>query len=146
MDLWIFLTCMSHILYGLCSLCKYLMVASGRASVYIHQAKVQTSIKVSHWCLDLNFLQILWLYYLVPDLIYNLDLGSCCWHNMCARSRGKGMQYSFSNHKQAKLIKLLNPVKIIIITFANRILFINVIVILTFIVFSNYIYEKFNGT
>lgn len=56
------------------------------------------------------------------------------------------MQYSFSNHKQAKLIKLLNPKKIIIITFANRILFINVIVILAFIVFSNYIYEKFNGT
>ncbi|KAL4628787.1 hypothetical protein ACB092_05G264000 [Castanea dentata] len=28
------------------SLCKYLMVASGRASVYIHRAKVQTSIKI----------------------------------------------------------------------------------------------------
>ena len=56
------------------------------------------------------------------------------------------MQYSFLKRKQAKLIKLLNPKKKIIITFANRILFINVIVILAFIVFSNYIYEKVNGT
>jgi len=56
------------------------------------------------------------------------------------------MQYSISKSKQAKLIILLNPKKIIIITFANIILFISVIVILAFIVISNHVYEKFNGT
>ena len=39
---------MMMMMFDLCSLCKYLMVASGRASVYILGAKAEKSIKVSN--------------------------------------------------------------------------------------------------
>lgn len=66
-----FLTFTLDILFGACSLCKYLMVASGRASVFILRAKVQKIIKVISWFLDSKYLQTLWLHDLVLDLVYN---------------------------------------------------------------------------
>lgn len=81
-----------------CSLCKYLMVASGRASVFILRARAKTVIKVFILPFLVNsvisHINMHWWF----SCQLNIGLGSCCWSYMCTWIGRGGMVSQMVHH------------------------------------------------